>query len=296
VEVLERFGISVAGFDRLRSDSYEKQIAGRSLAELDQFYELLLGAGRSYKELTPLCPKWGAEPKCPHWTTLQGIKERLTLEGSVRERLRAKGLIQARKAGKRGRARDKDEAAVYFAEAVEILAEELLAAKVEGKPISENLKLMDRLLRVASLRVRERREAREEAKLAWLQAGKPIQREPKIGTTGLHPSAKSDSDAPVPLPEEYDPEAMDETDLMLEKVFGKNPYKDQGKVQMPEAQGQEAKIQNPESKLQGNSNNQAPITEPTVKESGNKTENRELVKEVGLVELSSVQLRRMVKY
>jgi hypothetical protein len=156
----------------------------------------------------------------------------------VRERLRAKGLIQARKAGKRGRARDKDEAAVYFAEAVEILAEELLAAKVEGKPISENLKLMDRLLRVASLRVRERREAREEAKLEWIKAGKPIQREPMIGTTGLHPSAKSDSETPVPLPEEYDPEAMDETDLMLEKVFGKNPYKDQGKIQKPEAEGQ----------------------------------------------------------
>ncbi len=39
----------------------------------------------------------------------------------------------------------------YFRVAMEILAEELLSAKVDGKPIMENLKVVDRLIRVAGL-------------------------------------------------------------------------------------------------------------------------------------------------
>ena len=63
VGILEEYGVSVRGFDGLRSDSYEKQIAGRSLGDLETFYGLPLGAGRSYKELAPECPKWGKEAK-----------------------------------------------------------------------------------------------------------------------------------------------------------------------------------------------------------------------------------------
>jgi peroxiredoxin len=85
-----------------------------------------------------------------------------------------------------------------------------LAAKVEGKPISENLKLMDRLLRAASLRVRERREAREEAKLAWLQAGRPI----------LEPDAEGG--APVEPKREITGEEM------IERIYGPNPFNPDG--------------------------------------------------------------------
>jgi hypothetical protein len=278
VEVLERFGISVAGFDRLRSDSYEKQIAGRSLAELEQLYEVLVAPCSGYREMALLCPKWGKDHKPPHWMTLQRIKERLMLEGSVAERLRAKGLIQARKGGKGKRAKDQDEdeAAVYFAEAVEILSEELLSAKAKGKPISENLKVVDRLLRVAALRVRERRETREKAKLEWIQAGKPMVRPKPTG--------------PVKPPETVD--------QMFERVYGRNPFKKEAEKTSvtagpnvnnkdAKAQSGEEKIQKPEAKGQGNSNTQAPTTEQTVKEGGSKTDNHEIPemgKEAGLVE------------
>ncbi len=97
--ILEEYGVSVHGFDGLRSDAYEKQIAGRSLADLETFYGLLLGAGRSYKELAPECPKWGKEPKPPHWTTLQGIKERIRMEGRLAD---MSGHLKAFQAGAGG--------------------------------------------------------------------------------------------------------------------------------------------------------------------------------------------------
>jgi hypothetical protein len=199
VEVLERYGVSVAGFDRLRSDSYEKQMAGRSLAELEQFYEVLLGPVRGYVEMMAACPKWGKDNKPPHWTTLQTIKERIMNEQSMREHLAAKGLLEARKVD--GRGTDDEEA--FSGEALEILAEELLVAKTKGKPISENLKIVDRLLKSAMIGIRQRRERREEAKFKWIQAGKPIVRPEPVGPVKPQETAAA----------------------MIERIYGKNPFK-----------------------------------------------------------------------
>jgi len=181
IEVLERYGVSVAGFDGLRSDSYEKHIASRSVAELAMIYSGLFRTSGPVEEVQAKLPRWGPEHKkyggkLPGLSTLMLIKERIRTEQSVREWRKAKGLIAARAEG--GSHNDAKE---FYHEGMEILAEELLAAKVDGKPISENLKVVDRLLKAALLEVRERREARGEARLEWEKAGKPITKKAEGG-------------------------------------------------------------------------------------------------------------------
>ncbi len=54
----------------------------------------------------------------------------------------------------------------YFRVAVEMLGEELLVAG-GSKPVMENLKVLDRLMRVAGLRLKERKDAREQTRFEW---------------------------------------------------------------------------------------------------------------------------------
>src|SRR3984885_9210091 len=169
VTVLEECGVLVSGFDGLRCDSYEKHLAGRSLVELAAFYHRLLNPSEGYAKVRKGCLPWGEgnvyAGKLPSVKTLTEIKERIQMEQSVRERLKVKGLLNARKGGHRGKAKgakiDGRLEKEYLREAVEMLAEELLSAKLAGKPGMENLKVMDRLLRVAALRLREGKDGRE---------------------------------------------------------------------------------------------------------------------------------------
>src|SRR5271169_6905613 len=99
VAILEEFGVSVAGFDALRSDTYEKHIATRSLTELEGLYRTLLAPSGSYEEKQKLCPVWKkggqGEDKLPDITTLSRIKHRIRAGQMVEdvdekmERLRA---------------------------------------------------------------------------------------------------------------------------------------------------------------------------------------------------------------
>ncbi len=194
ISILEGFGLSVASFDGLRSDSYEKQIAGWPLRDLERFYEILLGAGRSYKEMALECPTWGEQKKAPHFTTLKGIKHRIMAEQSLNEKMQARALVAAREAGRVVSAEEVElpEGVDYLEEGIEILGEELLSAKLDGRPVSENLRLLDRLLKMGSLRVKEER-------LAWEKEGKPINQrdagpQPVTGTDKKTETAETEAE------------------------------------------------------------------------------------------------------
>jgi hypothetical protein len=161
VEILEDYGLSVAGFDALRKDAYEKQVAAESPAELGQIYEALLDPGLGFAAARERCPVWPAgsrhQGKLPSMMTLREIKERILLEWSVRDRVKHSGFL------KQLQAVGLDNEAVLEAAAM-ILGEELLTAKLNGKPLSENLRVLDRLMRIAGLQLRQRKEKREQAK------------------------------------------------------------------------------------------------------------------------------------
>ena len=203
VAILNEFGVSVAGFNALRADSYEKHLAARSLADLEAFYSVLLGSCRGYREMALECPTWGEDNKPPHCTTLCSIKHRIMAEQTAADlegKLKQLEAMRARLTGLPAETQ-----ALLLNSMVTYLSQELLNAKFDGKPIMENLKVMDRLLKAGSLRVRERREARAEARMAWEQAGKPIKE-------------TDDNDEPS--------QPQETPDQMICRIYGKNPFKD----------------------------------------------------------------------
>ena len=83
VAILEEFGVSVAAFEGLRSDSYEKHLAGRSLAELETFYDTLLNTTEHCESIRQKCPKWVGgknDGNYPSTRTLGLIKRRMAAE------------------------------------------------------------------------------------------------------------------------------------------------------------------------------------------------------------------------
>ena len=153
VVLFEDYGLLVAGFEGLRSDAYEKRVAAESPAKLEQIYEALLDPGLGFKEVRERCPVWPAGSrqagKLPSMMTLREIKERILLEWKVRDRMKHDGFVE------RLQEVGLDDEQMMAAASM-ILGEELLSAKFNGTPISENLRVLDRMLRIAGLKLRWR--------------------------------------------------------------------------------------------------------------------------------------------
>jgi len=154
----------VAGFDGLRSDAYEKQVAAGSVDDLERVYEALLDPALGFKEMRERCPAWPEGSrlagKLPSMMTLREIKERILLEWKVQDRLKHSGFVERlQEVGL------DDEELMQAANM--ILGEELLSAKLDGTPISENLRVLDRMLRIAGVQLRQRTQKRQQAQADW---------------------------------------------------------------------------------------------------------------------------------
>jgi hypothetical protein len=101
------------------------------------------------------------------------------LEQAVQARMKARKLMEVLGSGQvKGEA--KELAMEYFKVAMEILGEELLVAKAEGKPVMENLRVLDRLMKVAGLRLRERADAREQTRFGWEEEDRKAEAKAKV--------------------------------------------------------------------------------------------------------------------
>ena len=212
VDILEDYGVAVAGFDGLRSDAYEKHVASRSLAELETVYRALLRPSAAYEEIQKACPPWHKGEKSerpPGMTSLRLIKLRIMSDFSVREKVRSRGFMAARDQ-EGGEPVEK-----YTRAATEIIGEELLGAKMEGKPMLENLKGFDQLLKAGSLRVREQRETRGNARLEWERQGKPIEKGPESKVQGPKPEQRQET-----LHEKF------------MRIYGVDPFTDEGRAKL----------------------------------------------------------------
>ncbi len=153
VTIFENYGLLVAGFDALRSDAYEKQLAASSLEGLERVYEALLDPALGFKEVRERCPVWPEGSrlagKLPSMMTLREIKERILLEYSVQDRMKHGDF--ARRLQEVGL--DDEQ---FMAAASMILGSELLSAKLDGTPVMENLRVVDRILRIEGVRLRLR--------------------------------------------------------------------------------------------------------------------------------------------
>ena len=156
ISILEEYGVSVPGFDGLRSDSYEKQIAGRSLTELEGLYRTLLAPSGSYEEKQKLCPVWKkggkGEDKLPDITTLSRIKERIRTEQKLTDMSGHLKALQAVVGSLTGL--PVAERAVILQGLQALIAAELMGLSIEGGKVIDHLPAVDRVIRAASAQAR----------------------------------------------------------------------------------------------------------------------------------------------
>ncbi len=154
--VLERFHISRAAFEELRSDSYEKHIARRSVDELEAFYTALLNTGEHYGEIQKVCPRWDDDEKhagkLPSIRTLTVIKRRIMAEHTVDSLGTNEQFLKVFQARVKGLPAER-QAALYDT-ILELLGNELIGATLDGKPLLENLKGVDQVMKAKAMATR----------------------------------------------------------------------------------------------------------------------------------------------
>ena len=214
--LLERFSLCPAAFDALRSDTFEKHVAARSLEELERFYTTLLNPALSYAKIQPLCPRWiggRQNGRPPSLQTLSDIKRRILAEHTVNDLGQMEKLLTSLR--HRSSTLSKEFQTEMFNAIVALLGEELLTAKLDGQPIMENLPVVDRLLKVAALRLREQQ---GEARLKLQE-----RREERQATNP--PPNRSHSEDQCSAENEEDPSESsmtesEKTDALIERVYG----------------------------------------------------------------------------
>lgn len=175
--LLERYDYSPATFDGLRSDCYEKAIAGHSLDALDSVYSLLL-SGKPVEQLLADFPTWPAGTRfagqLPGLNMLYEVKQRLSTEqtlNSLGQVAKFVGKLRERASGLPGA----DQPQVLDS-VITLVGEELIQSRLGGGSIAKNLEVVDRLITAQSakthaqqeevkIKLREKAEERQSRKL-----------------------------------------------------------------------------------------------------------------------------------
>ena len=212
--LLAQFNISPAAFDALRADAYEKRIAAHSLTDLELLYATVLNPALSYVQMQPLCPPWpnGRQAgRPPALQTLCDIKHRIMAEQTLNDLGRMEKLLKSLR--HRSTVQSVELQTELFNAVVALLGEELLSAKLDGKPIAENLPAVDRLIKVAALRLRQQQgEAR--LKLQERREDRLDRRQP--GNQPEDPSAE-----PAEYEEDHSGLTEDEKSrILIERIYG----------------------------------------------------------------------------
>ena len=220
--ILKHHDIAPAAFDALRADAYEKHIATHSLEALEHLYALVLDPALSYTQMQPLCPPWPTGRHAGHppsLQTLSDIKHRIMAKQTVNDLGRMEELLKTLR--HRSTALSDKLQTEMFNVIVTMLGQELFVAKLDGKPIIENLRAVDRLIKVAALRVRqqegevrlkllERREDRADRRPASSQPDAVLQ--PEKSAVAANASGNQSG-----LTE------SEKTDRMIERIYGLRP-------------------------------------------------------------------------
>jgi len=226
--LLEHLHIPTSSFDALRADSYEKHLAQRSLAELETFYENLLKPDAPYEKIQAKFPRWGPDHrfagKLPSVVTLRTIRRRILADQALNNLTHQIEFLKSLK--KRLTGLPASHQSDTFDVTLVLLNQELLGARLDGKPLLENLPVVDRIIKATSVQARIRQtdtcnKLREEIQGARLKLDREkFEHQVKMAKAGPPPPAK-------PEPEyEADDSGMTEdekTHALIEKVYGLKP-------------------------------------------------------------------------
>ncbi len=240
--VLREFGLSLAGFDGLRADAYEKQVAKRSVKELETFYGALLRPGAGYLEIQRECPGWGKDNKPPGISTLRSIRQRIITEQSLQE-VDAKMDLVTLFASKLTGLPVPAQAEAMNAVLALVMAN-LMGLVGEGEKVIDHLPAVDRVIRVVATKGRLANwEARNEIAREGMELKRQwqdLQQGGRMGTRGTRPSGSGvareyarPTDGGVSGPVLMTPEAAEKearkTDRLSYRAFGAlqdNPNRD----------------------------------------------------------------------
>lgn len=146
-ELLQSYGDDLESFDKLRADSYEQALAAYSLESLASFYAIIHEPGLTVAQAAAKCPTWPLgtkrERQRPSATAIQCVQERMRTRAVI-SRISPVGqfLKEFRKELKATPLGDNQ---MLLDGICGALGQKLMADLREGKPIEENLKLIDKL-------------------------------------------------------------------------------------------------------------------------------------------------------
>lgn len=150
--IIEAHGGDPDGFWQLRSDTYEHTLARRSLEELERFYSLLFTPGKNFEEIRKDCPPWPRGTRyagrLPSDSVLSDIRARFAQEKTINDVGFVAGFLSRMK--QRTESPDLTE---LLDSVCKMLGNEVVSSKMQGMPISEQLRAVDRLLKRETQRI-----------------------------------------------------------------------------------------------------------------------------------------------
>lgn len=166
--ILERYGDSLDSFDALRPDSYEQALARYSLDSLESFYAILFTPAQTLAEAASKCPTWPLgckrERQRPSTHILSQVGERMRTRAALgRVSQVGKFLAELRKEIKATPLGDNQMILDGFCGA---LGQKLMQDIRDGKPIEENLKLVEKLQAQRLIEQNEKRLEQNDKKIA----------------------------------------------------------------------------------------------------------------------------------
>lgn len=162
-DVLGLHGLDRGTFDGLPGNCYEHALARENPALLHEFYKLLFAPGLTLAEVVDMAPAWPAR------TPRAGAKPSDAMVSNIGKRWRAEKVLNGFESvnrfvdGIRSKLSVLPSAtsAPVMESLFDLLGQELLAAKLNGMPVSQQLEAMDRMLAKRKLEI-----AQEDARLA----------------------------------------------------------------------------------------------------------------------------------
>lgn len=168
--LLESYGGTLAGFEALRSDSYEHCLARQSLERLEHLYCELFRAGQTAEQSVKTVPPWPPgtkwEGEQPSVRALEKIQERFRTEEALNSLTPISRFMEAtrQKAGQLPIGQQQE----VLNAVMTLVGQELLSAKLKGSSVTANLEAVSALQYQERTRLKEREIANRENALALL--------------------------------------------------------------------------------------------------------------------------------
>lgn len=149
--IIEGYGGDPDTFWRQQSHSYEAVLARRSLSELSRFYSLLFEPGATFEKIRENCPKWPKGSKMegalPSTAILSEIRMRFAQDKTIGSHGFVMQFLERFKGKAQAQSQD------VLDSVIRMLTDEVVAAKLSGMPVSQQLKAIDRLLKRETQRI-----------------------------------------------------------------------------------------------------------------------------------------------